>query len=274
MKALRWRFRQTPTEPRTTLEFDTFERRAPTSQTALDIFSGQWASDCSFVVPGVVSGAMPNFRDDPRPQQCSDLFQGLSGKRLLELGPMEGANTWQLEQLGASEIIAVESNKAAFLKCLIVKEIADLRRSRFMLGDCCEFLSFRDQAFDLIFCSGVLYHLSDPLRLIKLMSAATDQVFVWTHYVRPGVASDLDRGPSKLEKTTTHRDGMDVNYYIGRYADRSYGLFLGGNASFCAWMERDQMLDAFVRYGFRNIQIVSDHADHHNGPAITFGASK
>ena len=44
-------------------------------------------------------------------------------KRVLELGPLEGAHTYMLQQLGAKEIISIESNKRAFLKCLIIKNI-------------------------------------------------------------------------------------------------------------------------------------------------------
>ena len=66
----------------------------------------------------------------------------MDGFRILELGPLEGAHTYQLEKLGAAEIVAIEANKEAFLKCLIIKELAQLERARFLLGDFVTYLEF------------------------------------------------------------------------------------------------------------------------------------
>ena len=49
----------------------------------------------------------------------------MAGKTVLELGPLEGAHTYQLHQRGAN-IVAVEASKQAYLKCLITKEIVGL----------------------------------------------------------------------------------------------------------------------------------------------------
>jgi hypothetical protein len=58
----------------------------------------------------------------------------LDDMSLLELGPLEGAHTYQLEKLGAKSILAIEANVEAFLKCLITKEITGLQVAKFMLG--------------------------------------------------------------------------------------------------------------------------------------------
>jgi hypothetical protein len=50
-------------------------------------------------------------------QQCA----GFAGKRILELGPLEGGHTCMLSRAGAASITSIESNTAAFLKCLIVQ---------------------------------------------------------------------------------------------------------------------------------------------------------
>src|SRR6187200_3094366 len=118
--------------------FRKFEHRGPSHQNAVDIFQGKWASDFSEVCPGLRAGQRQLFTLDSRPRNAARLLGvngRLDGMRVLELGPLEGAHTYQLEKLGAARVLAVEANAEAFLKCLITKEIADLRVAKFMHGD-------------------------------------------------------------------------------------------------------------------------------------------
>jgi hypothetical protein len=88
-----------------------FEQRAPNPQNALDIVQGSWASDLSEVVSGTVSGRSRLLIDDPRPGYAMKQFGGSAkGLRILELGPLEGGHTYQLEKLGAADLIAIEAN--------------------------------------------------------------------------------------------------------------------------------------------------------------------
>ena len=124
----------------------------------------RWASDLADVVPGVVSGPARHFGADPRPGFAFAHIKQetiLRGARILELGPLEGGHTYQFERLGAAELIAIEANVEAYLKCLIVKELVGLRRSRFLLGDFIEYLKLDTTRYDLVFCCGVLYHMRD-----------------------------------------------------------------------------------------------------------------
>lgn len=51
------------------------------------------------------------------------MIGGVKGKRILELGPLEGAHTKRLIDEGAKEVIAIEGLSYCFMKCLIVKEV-------------------------------------------------------------------------------------------------------------------------------------------------------
>ena len=37
--------------------------------------------------------------------------------------------------------------------------------------------------FDLVWASGVLYHMSDPIGFLESVSRVSDCIFIWTHYV-------------------------------------------------------------------------------------------
>ena len=263
-----------PSSSKAIFEIEKFEQRLPSPQNAVDIFAGRWATDCDRIAPGTRSGTQPMFTVDPRPRQADALFGGIQGKRILELGPLEGAHSWQLEHLGAAEIVAIEANAEAYLKCLIVKEISKMQRTHFLYGDFLKYLKIDDSQFDLIFCSGVLYHMKDPVDVIKTLSKHTNKVFVWTHYFIP----NADENPIKtsfdvVPSTVTH-DNQEYTYYAWGYPDRLTGGFYGGNEAICSWMELDGIISAFKNYGFDHVEIIDTDETHPGGPCVTFGAWK
>jgi Protein of unknown function (DUF1698) len=246
--------------------FVRFELRAPSAQTAVDVFRERWACDLSRLLDVSGTGSIPLFTDDVRPLQVAQHFGkdgSLAGISILEIGPLEGAHTWRLEQLGAESIVAIESNVEAWLKCLIVKEVLGLKRSQFLLGDAISYMKSMPQRFDLIMCSGVLYHMEDPLALIEQIAATADRCFVWTHYYHP------DRHPVEFVPRQTERNSQQFTYWTHTYGDRSSG-FWGGNLPSAVWMSEIDLLNAFRLFGLRKIEILNNDFRHQNGPSFTF----
>src|SRR5262245_62484689 len=101
---------------------------------------------------------------------------------MLYLGPHEVGHPYMIEQAGAAEVIAVESKPHAFLKCLITKELLDLRRVSYRCGDFMEYLRSLDRTFDVINVSGVLYHQRNPAELLALSCRHAEAIILWTHY--------------------------------------------------------------------------------------------
>lgn len=242
-----------------------FEQRAPSVQNEIDIFAGRWASDLSDVVPGSVSGSVKHFTADPRPVYAMKALAGNPtdlGLRVLELGPLEAGHTYQFEKMGVNEIIAVEANVEAFLKCLIVRNLTGLKNARFLLGDFVEYLKEDTGRYDFIFCCGVLYHMHDPLQLIELMAARTDRIFVWTHYhteqSRPGLPTVAVR----------HGD-EDYIYHRLTYENRDAGTFWGGNKSTASFLSREDILRAFKQHGFTNFELHHEDPQHPGGPCFS-----
>lgn len=247
-----------------------FELRAPSAQTAIDIFRGRWASDLSNILGVSGTGSVPLFEQDDRPAQAARLLGRngrFDGTDILELGPLEGGHTYQLEQLGSASVTAVEANTEAFLKCLVVKEICQLRRSHFLLGDIVEYLEATSHRFDVVFCSGVLYHMPDPLRLIQNIARVTDRCFIWTHYY----AADMHNLNHEPRERTLN--GFSATYWSHTYGDKAKA-FWGGNQQTAAWLERASLLDAFRHVGLAKIDVVRDDLKFKNGPNIAFCASR
>lgn len=242
-----------------------FEQRPPSPQNEIDIFAGRWASDLSKVIPGTRSGPVDHFVSDPRPRFAMEALVGdVAGRklRMLELGPLEAAHTYQFEREGIPEIVAVEANVEAFVKCLIVKNLLGLQKSKFLLGDFVEYLKTDNSRYDFIFCCGVLYHMQDPVQLIELMAARTDRVFVWTHYHTDGFR------PGLVGKTV-RRYGEAFRYYEIPYAGRHLGTFWGGNKPSASWLSRDDVLRAFRLNGFTNTRIHEEDLQHPGGPCFS-----
>jgi hypothetical protein len=250
-----------------------FELREPSHQNAVDIFAGGWASDFAGVCPDVRAGPSPFFTADTRPADAARLLGingRLDGMRVLELGPLEGAHTYQLEKLGADSILSIEANTEAYLKCLITKEITGLRNSRLLCGDFTKYIASTADTYDLIFCSGVLYHMVDPIALIIAMGRISDKCFVWTHYYDEdhynGPQRQVRHDPRypgvKLYELNFEREAMDSNTYFG------------GNRPVAVWLSRDDILSTFQQAGFTNSEIVEDNPNTEIGASFTFAAWK
>jgi SAM-dependent methyltransferase len=250
---------------------DKFEQRPPDHRNAIELFEGRWATDLSTLNP-VWPGGTSALLTDSRPLKAARYLgsgrQRLDGMSVLELGPLEGAHTWQLEQLGAERIVAIEANTEAYLKCLIMKEVLGLKRATFMLGDFSPYLAETDDRFDLIFCSGVLYHMEYPLRLIRDIARVAERCFVWTHYY------------ANTHPTCSHRvskpvalDGYSAPHFAAPYQDRMLPRFWGGNKSSSSWMARGDIIAAFRHFGFERVETLDDEPDHINGPSFSLAVS-
>lgn len=248
-------------------------KSAPNSQIALDIFKEEWSSKLPDSLGKLEAGSALLF-EDPRIEWCASQIGGFENKNVLELGPLEAGHTYMMESLGAQSIISIEGNTRAYLKCLIVKELLELKRTRFLCGDFVEYLRTNRKRFDVCIASGVLYHMLNPAELIALAGNASDQLLIWTHYYdheiisnNPSLAYRLSDGkPSEYE-------GFRHMLYRQQYETAlGWNGFCGGSDAFSYWLNRDQILACLKYFGFNEITINFDHPHHPNGPSLALMA--
>lgn len=239
--------------------FDIYEARAPAAQNAIDAVPG-WNS--AFPPEyGLVAGNRIHFQDE-RIVWAMDRFGSLAGKNVLELGPLEGAHTYQLHLRGA-KIVAVEASKQAYIKCLITKEIVGLPRASFLLGDCVQFLEQNEQRYDLIVASGVLYHMPDPVRLLEAIASRTDALYLWTQYFDDSPLPEEDPRARGLAKTRELREfnGRTLTLYRRSYAGAHANPdFCGGVYDNPRWMIRPDILSALSALRFSSLEIAHEAA--------------
>ncbi len=134
---------------------DRFELRMPSNQTIADIFKDSWATDLNESCGVENTGSAKLFEDVRISMTAAALGREgrFEGYKILELGPLEAAHSYQLERLGARSNYGVEANTEAFLKCLLVKEMLQLK-TRYYCGDVIAYLQNCNEEFDLIFVAG------------------------------------------------------------------------------------------------------------------------
>jgi Protein of unknown function (DUF1698) len=257
---------------------DAYVTSAPSAQNAVDILRSSWASRMPQPYANLKAGVAPLFEDE-RVSWFLEEIGGVAEASILELGPLEGGHSFMMERAGAAEIVAIEGNTQAYLKCLIVKELLELRRVRFLCGDFLQFL--RDQAnnrmFDVCLASGVLYHMQNPVELLALASARCRRhLLLWTHYYDAQVINSTARLGSKFgTAVAAEHAGFRHHLYQQDYGATLYRRgFCGGSAPSSRWMTRADILGALSFFGFGNVRVGFDHKDHPNGPAFAVVASR
>jgi hypothetical protein len=182
-------------------------------------------------------------------------------------------NRW--EQQG---LLRSKRTSARICDALVLKEVLDLTRSRFLLGDCRAFLRDNpERRFDVCVASGILYHLDDPIDLLFLLSQACPKVYIWTHYFdsrrivrRPSVHARFRSAAANRIRHGFEHVAHPYHYEFERF----YSQFAGGSKHVAHWLEREQLIDALRHFGYAEIQVAFEEPDHIHGPAIAITAQK
>lgn len=254
---------------------DSYVRETPSPQSVLDLFAGEWSSALPASYGLVTKPGQAGLFEDPRVVWAGEMLGGFAGKSVLELGPLEGGHSFMCQQRGAVRIVAIEANSRAFLKCLCIKEIFDLDRVQFKLGDFNKYLQDCTDRFDVCLASGVLYHSTDPLLSLELMAKASKKLFLWTHYYdskiigsKPylarffGAAETREyKGRKYVAARKDYKDALDWKGFCGGLDDHAY------------WLTRESLMDVLRFLGFQDLRIAFDEPDHPNGPALCVSAS-
>jgi hypothetical protein len=222
---------------------DRYVTSGPSAENALDIFKGEWTSKLPGEWARFAAGHIPLFEDNRVPWGIEQVG-GVAGKTVLELGPLEGGHTYMLERNGAASIAAVEAHTRGYLKCLVVKELLELRRARFLCGDFVQHLRTAPGPFDFCLASGVLYHMRDPVELLALVARADGSGFPHTLYRHE------------------YRESL------------TFDRFCGGTAPFSQWMSRADILACLRHLGWTDIRVNFEVPDHPNGPCFAVVAMR
>lgn len=109
---------------------------------------------------------------------------GLAGKTIVDLACLEGGYTVEFVRLGMIAT-GVEVRESNFRNCFYVKDRVNLPNLTFVRDDVMNI--GRYPAFDVIFATGILYHLDLPRRFLAHAAGVCGKaMFLQTHYATRG----------------------------------------------------------------------------------------
>jgi hypothetical protein len=254
---------------------DEYSKSVPSAQSTIDIFKGEWSSKLPNIEGQVITSGFADLFQDSRITLMNENFS-LNGKKILELGPLEGAHTHMMAGYGASSITGVESNSRAYLKCLVVKELYELHQVNFLFGDAISYMNSCTQYYDICLASGILYHSPNPGKFIESISQISDRVFIWTHFYDESAVKSNPEVHRKFKTTSkAESKGHTFDLHKYEYGDAlTWQGFCGGSENFTTWITKTDMLELLNLCGFKHQHILYEDYTHPHGPNICLYAEK
>jgi SAM-dependent methyltransferase len=209
------------------------------------------------VAPGVWTA--PPGSDDPLIAASTAVVLdqaggGLDGMRILDIGCLEGGYTVTFARLGAREAVGLEIRETNLARCRYLQRALDLANVRFVRGDARALPVDELGTFDLVFASGILYHLDDPFGFLAACTELTLQTLVldthvasphaWAHGCLPELTSRDWRGTSYLGRIAVEHER---ELSPGELEQRPWASY-GNLTSF--WLTEDSLVRLVRNLGF------------------------
>jgi hypothetical protein len=102
----------------------------------------------------------------------------LAGKRVIEFGPMEGAQTAGLIHLGARSVTCIEAREVSFIKTAIARYCFGWDDVNLVMDDFHNADREKYGEFDLAFAHGVYYHSMAPFLFFENLMSLSDNIFI------------------------------------------------------------------------------------------------
>jgi SAM-dependent methyltransferase len=122
---------------------------------------------------------------------------GAAGKRVVDLGCLEGGYTVELARAGF-DALGIEVRESNFENCQPVKAGTNLPNLTFACDDVHNLAKYG--VFDVVFCCGLLYHLDQPRKFVDLMAQVCRRVLI----IDTHVADIQPNGKFALSKITEY----------------------------------------------------------------------
>ncbi len=104
----------------------------------------------------------------------------IKGKRVLDVGCNEGFFSLKLEELGASEVVAVDADKLRIKKAKFISDVLGVSNINYEVVDIFDQDIERYGHFDFTLCAGFLHRVSYPYKALQQLTKISDTIlFEW-----------------------------------------------------------------------------------------------
>ena len=114
----------------------------------------------------------------------------LKGKRIIEFGPMEGAQTASLVNLGAASVTCIEARAVSLIKTMIAQYCFGWNNVTLIMDDFHNANQQKYGKFDLAFAHGVYYHSIAPFFFFDNLMSLSDNIFIGGYCTGPDGPND------------------------------------------------------------------------------------
>jgi SAM-dependent methyltransferase len=219
-----------------------FERRKP------------WVT--RFRLKGIEYGGTFDAMNDDRISQFFQYFP--KATTILELGALEGGHSFALANAAnVKRVVAAEGRSSNIDKALFVQRVLNSNKVEFVQANLENFELAPLGNFDAVFCSGLLYHLPEPWKLIEQCARVSPNLFIWTHYAGENEAKETLQGL----RGKWHQEGGLLDPLSG-LSKRSF------------WPTLGSLVSILTASGYRTIHLIGNELTHVNGLAVTLAAAR
>ncbi len=121
------------------------------------------------------------------------IFGGtLKGLRVLDLGCNCGGFSFEANKHGAKEVIGIDSNTSNIKQANAIKKYLGIKNIKFIKLNIEEVNKKDFGDFDLIIMAGILYHLEDPIGVMKKISKMANSTILIDSHVHYSSGQDED----------------------------------------------------------------------------------
>lgn len=207
-----------------------------------------------YEVRGTESGGWFDALNDSRIALFRRCFP--AARRILELGSLEGGHTIGLARLpGVETVVGIEGRATNFERALLAKELFAIPNIEFVRANLEQIQLSQFGQFDAIYCSGLLYHLPEPWRLVEQFAAVAPGLFLWTHCASEAYA-----------------DTFAESYKGLRQTEGGSGEPLSGLSPDSFWPTLGSLCTMLTTHGFSEVRLLANDLEHEHGPAVTMAA--
>ena len=196
--------------------------------------------------------------DDPmasiRTEAVLEHAGGLGGKRVIDLGCLEGGYAAAFARHGAAEAVGVEARRLNFERCELVRSSLGLENLRFERADVREVSAASHGRFDVVFAAGILYHLDDPFALVETIAGMCDGIAVIDTHVAEDHSGHCPERTVRSHRGRDYEGGILFEYEAGaaqRQIESSLWASYGNPSSF--WLRKEDLVSLLGELGFASV---------------------
>ena len=187
---------------------------------------------------------------------------GHSGVTVADLGCLEGGYAAEFARAGY-DVTGIEARPENYDAAAWLPGALGLANLRFICGDVRDVLPGME--FDVSFCSGLLYHLDEPVAFVKLLGQVTRRILILnTNFSAAGGHPESVHNPGEWCGERTTHEG-----YAGHWCHEQDNLWasFGNRASF--WLDKDALIEVIAAAGF---VAVTEKQDWREGARLPMGS--